>query len=543
MVHFAGSGSHRWQHSMMNPLDVRVPAGFEIEDSIEDEHGPLNKRLKHQSPISDPQLSTGNDLFTVFPMQYNPLDEPSPLGLRLRKSPSLLEMIQMTLSQGKTSKPGYKASDNVNLNQKSFVKNSAGNADKLKAANFPASLLKIGDWEYVSRYEGDLVAKCYFAKHKLVWEILDGGLKSKIEIQWADIMGLKANIPEDGPATLIIALARQPLFFRETNPQPRKHTLWQATSDFSNGHASLHRQHFLQVPNGLLNKHFEKLIQSDARLDSLSQQAEIILDSPFFGAPGSILNDSSEVNNLGLDQKETGIGSSTSESREDTVSPMMSTSSIQTMKEEDIISRIPENVAHDAPSPNSGMVIRPLTGHLPKTKSWEHLITQGLHRSMSMAELVNHIENCISEASSSAPPGPEKESESHKMLKNLADYLLSDSHSVADCSDEKSLLSRVNSLCCLLQDTDPKPELENENQPFCPNTENMQQNVATFDRDFSNGHGQGYGHEHGCGHDLSSFNAVPTMSRKDSFSDLLLHLPRIASFPKFLLDISEDELF
>ncbi|PNX98201.1 hypothetical protein L195_g021443, partial [Trifolium pratense] len=32
---------------------------------------------------------------------------------------------------------------------------------------------------YKSRYEGDLVAKCYFAKHKLVWEVLDSGLKHK----------------------------------------------------------------------------------------------------------------------------------------------------------------------------------------------------------------------------------------------------------------------------------------------------------------------------------------------------------------------------
>lgn len=133
-------------------------------------------------------------------------------------------------------------------------------------------------WQYVSRYEGDLVAKCYFAKHKLVWEVLDGGLKSKIEIQWSDIMALKANCPDNGPGTLnvvvmlstsvilptesislflliilssllrrfsdilwAVQLARQPLFFRETNPQPRKHTLWQATADFTNGQASIHR--------------------------------------------------------------------------------------------------------------------------------------------------------------------------------------------------------------------------------------------------------------------------------------------------------------
>lgn len=47
--------------------------------------------------------------------------------------------------------------------------------------------------QWVSRYEGDLVAKCYFAKHKLVWEVLDGGLKSKIEIQWSDTRQLSGT--------------------------------------------------------------------------------------------------------------------------------------------------------------------------------------------------------------------------------------------------------------------------------------------------------------------------------------------------------------
>ena len=60
--------------------------------------------------------------------------------------------------------------------------------------------------KYKSRYEGDLVAKCYFAKHKLVWEVLDGGLKNKIEIQWSDIMALKANYLDDGPGTLDVVV-------------------------------------------------------------------------------------------------------------------------------------------------------------------------------------------------------------------------------------------------------------------------------------------------------------------------------------------------
>ncbi|KAM7274348.1 hypothetical protein ACFE04_029012 [Oxalis oulophora] len=36
-------------------------------------------------------------------------------------------------------------------------------------------------------------------------------------------------------------LARQPFFLKETNPQPKKYILWQATTDVNNGQASIHR--------------------------------------------------------------------------------------------------------------------------------------------------------------------------------------------------------------------------------------------------------------------------------------------------------------
>ena len=38
--------------------------------------------------------------------------------------------------------------------------------------------------------EGALVVKIYFAKRKLVWEILENALKKKIEIQWSDVIGV-----------------------------------------------------------------------------------------------------------------------------------------------------------------------------------------------------------------------------------------------------------------------------------------------------------------------------------------------------------------
>lgn len=70
------------------------------------------------------------------------------MGLRLRKSPSLLDLIQMKLSQG-----NIPTVNTQNETTSTGVKNESGvAADKLKASNFPASLLRIGSWEVCSRY-------------------------------------------------------------------------------------------------------------------------------------------------------------------------------------------------------------------------------------------------------------------------------------------------------------------------------------------------------------------------------------------------------
>lgn len=186
------------------------------------------------------QQSSGSTEFSAQPLHYNPLDEPSPLGLRLRKSPSLLDLIQIKLSQGNASSVASVPEKNLSSRTKKDARGTSSSAAtdkmKVKASNFPASLLRIGCWEvavawsflfhvlnektlsfclmfymlplsqFVSRYEGDLVAKCYFHKSKLVWEVLESGLKSKIEIQWSDIMALKANCPDDGPGTLTVVV-------------------------------------------------------------------------------------------------------------------------------------------------------------------------------------------------------------------------------------------------------------------------------------------------------------------------------------------------
>ncbi|XP_042410379.1 uncharacterized protein LOC121999814 [Zingiber officinale] len=223
-------------------------------------------------------------------MYNNLLGEPEQLGLRLRKSPS----IHMMLSQ---SKAGKNLCVTSSKGSKVGVKSnsaSSSSLSKIKASHFHASLLRIGTWEFVTRYEGDLMAKCYFAKRKLLWEFLEGGVKSKIEFHWSDITAIKAVFFDGGHGALDIVLARPPLFFREIDPQPRKHIQWQATQDFTNGQAHIHRRHILQCPQTSLRKNFEKLINCDPHLKLLSQQPDLILESPYFDPQYSVLEGKSD---------------------------------------------------------------------------------------------------------------------------------------------------------------------------------------------------------------------------------------------------------
>uniref|UniRef100_A0A1J3CPB9 TRF2/HOY1 PH-like domain-containing protein n=1 Tax=Noccaea caerulescens TaxID=107243 RepID=A0A1J3CPB9_NOCCA len=450
----------------------KFPVKLEIvEDFLEEEDGPLNKRSK--------LWSNGTNVSLMLPTKLNLLEEPSPLGLSLRKSPSLQDLIQRRLSQSVAVGSGVKK-ESIG-----FASSLVGTVEKLKASNFPATILKIGQWEYKSRYEGDLVAKCYFAKHKLVWEVLEQGLKSKIEIQWSDIMSLKANFPEDEPGTLTVSLARRPLFFRETNPQPRKHTLWQATSDFTDGQASTNRQHVLQCPPGILNKHIEKLLQCDHRLFCLSQQPEMNLDSPlFFDTRQSIFEDPSSVSgSQNIASSPVGAQSSTSEHM---------------------------SLSHDAAlSPSSVMDARAIEGAGASvdsrvTTEWSQVQVPGLRQSISMNDFLALLSDPAS--------GDNPELEEMKQL------LLSDNNTQPETtSDEKSVMSKVNSFYNLLQaaanDDLDIGEVDINNRP---KTECNDRVV-----------------------DPASSSKPQGMSRKDSFSDLLVHLPRITSLPKFLFNISE----
>ncbi|KAI3991674.1 hypothetical protein MKX01_038072 [Papaver californicum] len=236
---------------------------FEMEEESNEKY----KQLK----LSTPNHQVQQSLYLSVP------ENSSPLGLTLRKTPSFLDLVETKLSHNHSCSATRKRKS-VDDDASIHLING-----KMKASNFSASSLKIGSWERVSKHDGHLVAKCYFAKRKFLWELLDGGLKNKIEVMWSDIASIRATCKDKGPQTLEIELLRRPLFYRETNPQPRKHTLWKSTADFTGGQASIFRRHKLQFPQGTLQKHYERLLKLDNGLSLLSKKPFPSLESPFFG--------------------------------------------------------------------------------------------------------------------------------------------------------------------------------------------------------------------------------------------------------------------
>lgn len=57
-------------------------------------------------------------------------------------------------------------------------------------------------FQVVAQNLEDVVAKCYFGKRQLVWEILENRLKKKIQIPWGHISAMRATIEEKQPEVL-----------------------------------------------------------------------------------------------------------------------------------------------------------------------------------------------------------------------------------------------------------------------------------------------------------------------------------------------------
>lgn len=216
------------------------------------------------------------------------------------------------------------------------------------------------------------------------------------------------------------------------------------------------------------------------------------------------------------------------------------------MSEQNYPAGATEAVTHGTPSPSSVTDTQAIeeTGGIAKEGSKEpccgdQFKVPGLHPSMSVSDLVTHLGNCISEQMTSGNPVLlEEASRSKDILEELSQYLLSDSQ-FSSTSDEQRLMSRVDSLCCLLQrDSTPvqnsqvkaeacfvtKDESTNEPNSISEPTVEEAGDFPTSGEEPS---------DSGC-------RQPAAMSRKDSLGDLLLHLPRISSLPQFLFNIMDD---
>ncbi|KAJ7977864.1 ATP-dependent DNA helicase [Quillaja saponaria] len=344
------------------------------------------------------------------------LKRPPPIGLKLRKSPSLVDLIEMTLRNTKSGHGHETTIDTQHNNKYDFVSQS----EKLKASNFPASVLKIGSFTCMAKHEADLVAKCYYAKRKLVWEILDKGLKNKIEIQWGDISAIRATIKENRPGILEIEVSQPPLFHHESDPQPRKHTLWKPSTDFTWGQASIHRRHYLEFPPGALDKPYEKLIQNDNRLLELSQKPFPSSSSPYF--PPNFYNgvanfDATEINTLFQ-----------------LPFPCIPTSMLPTKQVQQFGNMTPPSIVYsDSGSPTSIMDV-----HSPL----HEFINKGMN-DFSNFSAGDQFQNYVS----TIPSVEGLESPGLNKLRDITMTLFNDQESEIGVAQQEMYLSRVKSLC------------------------------------------------------------------------------------------------
>lgn len=165
-------------------------------------------------------------------------------------------------------------------------------------------------------------------------------------------------------------------------------------------------------------------------------------------------------------------------------------------------------------------------------------LVPGLHPSMSMSDLVNHIENRITKnrTPSDQHPLSHEEQESLNILEDISRCLFNDSQ-YTSTSDEKSIMSRVNSLCCLLQ---KDPTTVNDLKDETETDTDYEKLVGKKGYDESNlftESGSGSKVPEDSSEETDGNKKTPGIPRNDSVGELLLNLPRIASLPRFFFNI------
>ncbi|CAN7009976.1 unnamed protein product [Brassica rapa subsp. trilocularis] len=224
-------------------------------------------------------------------------DDPSrglfpPLNLLFTPTPELIALIEIELQQDYSS-PHQQNFHYTTEHPKTLTPSETPkNHEKLKAVDSQIYKITIGQWTHTRVYPDDIKAKFYFAKKRIIWEILDDvetgtqveRLKRKIESQWSDVLSFRATYnSNDGAGILEVELGKRPTFFIETNPQRGKHTLWKICPDFTlNQSASIYRRHTLHFFPGDLQKTLDKLVSGDSFWSKLAKVSFPTLQSLYF---------------------------------------------------------------------------------------------------------------------------------------------------------------------------------------------------------------------------------------------------------------------
>lgn len=150
-----------------------------------------------------------------------------------------------------------------------------------------------------------------------------------------------------------------------------------------------------------------------------------------------------------------------------------------------------------------------------------------LHQSMSVSDLGNHISEQMTCG---------EKSECKDMLDNISSLLLNDTYTIT-VFDEKSLMSKINSLNCLLQD----PVVDSRDQPDRETSTNG--HTGFEPKSMCNSTLANMFKIHSTGHekDVALVKEQSNMPRRDSFGDLLLHLHGTGSFPNLILNSEDDD--
>ncbi|XP_050910078.1 uncharacterized protein LOC127123953 [Lathyrus oleraceus] len=223
----------------------------------------------------------------------------------------------------------------------------------------------------------------------------------------------------------------------------------------------------MQCPQGLLGRNFEKLIQCDPRLNFLSQQQDFVLESPYFET-GTAIHDRIETSD-GFGRKSEGHAGIFVLQDVESGSAGQSSSS---RSEHNLMGKAVENNFQEITSPSSVMNPHAIIGFksrgaesLKFLSNLDQIKLPGLHPSMSIEDLVNHIGHCITEQM-----GPENSSfaSDRAKLEEFTQYLFNDSQ-IQPASDEQNVMSRVNSFYNLLQKyPNSHPKLSSKPKP-CKN--------------------------------------------------------------------------